>query len=408
MRSSVFWLKRLTVHFRVAVEIVVLLTSWRAVGNAECCGSSCFSVGDVSAECLRTFHGGTFAGDGQSRAAGEGDKFTIYGDYDAAPRGIEKIATHVSKDAEEITERALHTNQSVEVLQDMDKMNALLDSSIYVRREKAKGYVDVLSFLSALGAQITARSEALERQITEELSEELKRKCAVTPSGRASSESRKAQKPSEQLSAESLIETRMKWFAKEMPPSQASSELFQFLQKKQGETQVQEKTQAFADAMADPAKRGQYMTEWNGLYGEFGEFTRFFDEYAELSPLPKSEEGGGGIAKQMYHRKFTQEGSKAVVEYFKGKVPPLSPLLLFVRCSSKPQRNRSGLRKMSKCRRVRQVSVLPLLPRMWSAVPLVRGLPTSLRSLTGVSLPIFIHSSLMKITRRRLVRRLTA
>ena len=61
------------------------------------------------------------------------------------------------------------------------------------------------------------------------------------------------------------------------------------------------------------------MKEWNGLFGEFGQFCHYFDAYAELVPLPRSEEGGGGMAKQMYQRRFTKEGSVPVVEYFKGK-----------------------------------------------------------------------------------------
>ncbi len=61
------------------------------------------------------------------------------------------------------------------------------------------------------------------------------------------------------------------------------------------------------------------MTEWNSQCSDFDEFTKLFDDFAELSPWPKSDEGGGGIAKQMCHRKFTTEGSKAVVEHFKGK-----------------------------------------------------------------------------------------
>ncbi len=51
MRSSVFWLKRFSVYLCEAVEIVVLLAYRHAFNNAECCGSSCFRVGNVGARC---------------------------------------------------------------------------------------------------------------------------------------------------------------------------------------------------------------------------------------------------------------------------------------------------------------------------------------------------------------------
>ncbi len=313
---------------------------------------------------------------------------------------LQETARSVRKAAEELVDRAFSNNQAVDPLEGVAEMNELLDSCMYVSRDNAEGYVEVVPVDSALGAEITSRVEVEERQITEELSESLKRKCAVGSSARASSEGRKTQKPSQQLSPEAIIETRMRWLAKELPPSQGSAELFKFLQKKECETQMQEKTQGFADMMANPAKREEYMTEWNGLYGEFGEFCSYFDDHAELSPLPKSDEGGGGIAKQMCHRKFTTEGSTAVVKYFKGKVPSLSRVLMLLQRGKMPQRNGGDLRRTWKCLKVHQVPLPPLLPRTWSRAAVAKGL--AIRDpgrVKDISLVIFIPRCKMKTSR---------
>ena len=226
---------------------------------------------------------------------------------------LQQVAMHVRRNTEAIVDRAHHNNQVMEPLEGVEKMNGLLDSCMYVSRENAEGYMDVVPVHSALGAEITSRFEVREREITEKLSEERKEKCAVRASGRASSEGKKPQKPSEKLSAESIVETRVQWLGKELPPAQASAEAFKYQHNKECESQMQQKTQAFADAMANPAKRREYMKEWNGKFGEFGQFCKYFDDYAELAPLPKSDEGGGGIAKQMYQRRFTKEDRRAHV-----------------------------------------------------------------------------------------------